>query len=136
MSLLQKEKTARELRDFGFVMAIACLVFAGIGVYKRAAVTNMVAFLLFAALSFIVFSLLNPQALRPLEKRWMQFAEKLSVVMTFVIMSLTFFLMVTPIGILSRIFRKDPLERKIDKNLPTYWTKCDKEIATRFFNPY
>ena len=42
-------------------------------------------------------------------------------------LTLFFFLFVTPIGILARLFRKDFLARRLDKNAASYWIPCPRE---------
>lgn len=56
---------------------------------------------------------------------WMTFAQYLGWFMTRVILSIFFYLVITPVGLLMRAFGKDLLDMKIDKSAPTYWKKRD-----------
>ena len=66
-----------------------------------------------------------PKVLLPLQKIWMSLALVLGYVMTRVILTLVYFLVVTPIGLTLRLFGKDPLTKGPDPNLATYWIEKD-----------
>jgi len=132
-----KEKTLSELREFGQVMTLASLVFTAIGLWKRHAFTKMSLTLLVLALVFYALSALRPGALRKPERIWMAFAEKLGTVMTFLVMFLTFYVIVTPVGILLRLLGKDILSMRLDRGRASYWEPVDKDgPSKRFFVPY
>ena len=86
---------------------------------------------------FMLLGTVAPSALRPIERGWMAFAERLSVVMTFVIMIALFYLVITPTGLLLRLFGKDLLARKIRKDLPSYWTPTEADgPSSRPYSPF
>ena len=45
-------------------------------------------------------------------------------------MSVVFFLVVTPIGIIMKIIGKDLINKKINKDIKTYWIKRKKAIGS------
>jgi hypothetical protein len=60
-----------------------------------------------------LWGLVAPMSLRPVYHYWMRFGLLLSRVTTPLIMSLVFFLVITPFGLVRRVFgRTDPMERK------------------------
>lgn len=69
----------------------------------------------------IVTGLIAPNLLAPVERAWTRFARALGTVSTTVILALTFYLLMTPMGLLLRLFRKDPLTRRFDKRAGSYW---------------
>ena len=69
---------------------------------------------------FLVLGLLNSKILTPLNKLWFKFGIILGEIISPLIMGIIFFLVVTPIGLLMRIFGKDVLNLKYNKN-QTYW---------------
>jgi hypothetical protein len=134
MILSKKEKTKQELKEFGHIMALVFTVLAAIAIYRQRPIGS-----LFITLSvfFTFTSVLFPGVLRPIEKLWMAFGEKMSVVMTFVILTLAYFLAITPLGIIIRLLGKDLLSIKLDKEAKTYWIKVDPEgPQTRPYLPY
>ncbi len=74
---------------------------------------------------FLIFGLFFPKLLAPVEKIWMKFAEILSVIMTRVILTLTFYLVITPLGLLVRLLGKDLLQKKFEQEVKTYWVPVD-----------
>jgi len=75
-----------------------------------------------AIISFILLALgvLNSKILTPLNKLWFKFGIFLSKIISPLIMGIIFFLVVTPIGLIMRIFGKDVLNLKYNKN-QSYW---------------
>jgi hypothetical protein len=76
-----------------------------------------------AALAFI--GLAAPALLRPLYRGWMGFALVLGHVMTRVLLTVVFFLVVTPIGLIRRALGRDPIERSPAPDLASYWIERD-----------
>ena len=85
----------------------------------------------FLSLSFIflVLTLTKSKILDPLNDYWIKLGELLGKVIAPFIMFLIFFLIVTPIAILLKIFKKDLLKLKYN-NLPTYWEKKSKTMES------
>ena len=134
--MIQKDKikTDSELKEFSQVMALAGLIFGGIMLWKGNGYCN---FLFMLALFFLVFGVYAPKALRPVEKYWMKFAEKLSVVMTALIVSLTFIVAVTPLGFLLKLIGKELMPKTPDKALDSYWIPVPEDgPASRPYLPY
>ena len=75
-----------------------------------------------AIISFILLALgvLNSKILTPLNKLWFKFGIFLSKIISPLIMGIIFFLVVTPIGLIMKIFGKDVLNLKYNKN-QSYW---------------
>jgi len=82
-----------------------------------------------AAGLFFVLGIALPRALAPVEWVWMKFAHYLGIVMTFVLVTLTFFLVITPVGLFIRL-GKDSLGLKFDRRAATYWAPVEKDGPT------
>jgi hypothetical protein len=78
-------------------------------------------------LFLITAGLIIPVTLKPLNKVWMCLAILMGWVMTRVILILLFFLVLTPLAIIARIFRKRFLDLKIDKSKESYWEIREKK---------
>lgn len=63
--------------------------------------------------------------MKPLHIGWMKFAFALGAFWTRVFLSIFFFLVITPIGLLMRALGKDFLDERIDKSAKSYWKKRD-----------
>tara|TARA_B100000700_G_scaffold164828_1_gene182287 strand:- start:5549 stop:5932 length:384 start_codon:yes stop_codon:yes gene_type:complete len=69
---------------------------------------------------FLILGLLNSRALTPLNILWFKFGILLGRFISPIVMGLVFFLVVTPTGIIMRLFKKDLLKLK-KNNSNTYW---------------
>lgn len=120
MSIFSKSK--RELRNFGFVMAAAFAVLASILLWRDRAAWP---YLYVIAGFFLVAGIVFPRILAPIEWIWMKFAGIMGVIMTHVVLSVAYYLIVTPIGIIMKLAGRDPLHRKFDKKAISYWLPVD-----------
>lgn len=59
--------------------------------------------------------------LRPVYRVWMGLAVVLGTIMTRVLLTLVFALLVVPIGFALRLAGKDLLDRRLDRARTTYW---------------
>jgi hypothetical protein len=131
-------KSSEELRQYGYTMALMCFVFAIVSLWKRDFVFSNASIILSVLGGiFTLFALVAPLKLQGVEIVWMKFGEKISSVMTPVILSLTFFIIITPIGLLMRLFGKDLLQLKVDRASKSYWAKVEPDgPASRPYAPY
>ena len=132
--MTKKKDELQILREFGLVMALACTIVGGILLWKERPATPI---LFLVAVCFLGAAIFAPKILLPLERVWMKFAEVLSAIMTRVILCLTYYLVITPIGIIMRLLRKDLLELRLEKNAPSYWKEVEADgPGTRPYTPY
>jgi Saxitoxin biosynthesis operon protein SxtJ len=120
----QKPKTKKELRKFGIVMSTPLGIIGGILFWKGKSSGGY--FFVLAAF-FLMSGLLFPGILRPIERIWMKFAEIISAVMTRVILTLTFYLVITPVGLLLRLMGKDLLQMKFEPHRKSYWEPVEED---------
>ncbi len=134
MSLIKGKDRAAVCREFGLVMALALCVLGALLFYRG----RSSSFFFFLGTGFFIIpALLFPLVLSPLEKVWMAFAEKLSFVMTTLIMFLTFYVVITPLALLLRVMRKDLLSLTLEPEAESYWCPVEADgPSTRFYTPY
>ena len=104
-------------RSFGIVFFIVFLLLA---LYPLTYNGEIRVWSAIISLIFLVLGLLNSKILSPLNKLWFKFGIFLGKMISPLIMGIIFFLVVTPIGLVMRIFGKDLLRLKKD-NSNTYW---------------
>lgn len=122
---LKKLKTgAGNLRNFGLMVG-GVFILLGVLLLLRHR-SSYVAFCGAGAL-LTAFGVIWPRALKYIYIAWMALAFTLGFVMSNVILTLFFFLFVTPIGLLARLFQKDFLARKWDKGAASYWIPYGRE---------
>lgn len=126
---------SRKLREFAAVMTVALGLFGSAIYLWRGHAWGQ--YLWWAAGVFLVLGLVAPRALRPIERVWMAFAHVLGIVMTTIILTLTFYLVMTPIGLLLRAMGKDLLGRSPDPEAASYWVPAEPDgPGTRPDKPY
>ena len=76
-----------------------------------------------------MLGIINSKFLTPLKRGWIKLGEILGKVVAPIIMGFIYFIIITPIGILMRLFGKDLLNIKFNKN-KSYWIKRAKDINT------
>ena len=117
---LKKIKSGKkELREFGITIGIVLILITLIALFFFKKPFNIK--LLIIAGFFIGFGVFFPIVLKPLQKIWMGFSIIIGFFMSRVILSILFFLVLTPIGLIMRLFGKDILDQKLDKTADTYW---------------
>jgi len=69
---------------------------------------------------FLILGLINSKLLSPLNKLWFKFGIFLGKIISPFVMGVIFFVVVTPIGVIMRILKKDLLKLKFN-NKNSYW---------------
>jgi len=105
-------------RSFGIVFFI---VFILIAIYPLINQEEVRIWSLIISFLFLILGLLNSKILTPLNKFWFKFGILLGKIVSPIIMGIIFFLVVTPIGLLMRLFGKDVLNLKLNKKESSYW---------------
>ena len=104
-------------RNFGIVFSI---VFLLISLYPLLKSGDIRVWSLVVSFIFLILGIVNSKILSPFNKLWFKFGLLLGKFVSPLIMMIIFFFVVTPIGILMRLFRKDVLNLKFN-NKETYW---------------
>ena len=114
-------------RSFGLVFFIVFLI---IGLWPLANGGSVRFWSLIIALIFLFLGILNSKILTPLNVLWSKFGELLGIVIAPIVMGIIFFLVVTPTGLIMRMFGKDLLRNKFQINNESYWIKREKNKST------
>ena len=72
---------------------------------------------------FIILAFIAIPVLRPFHKLWMMLALLMGFVMSRVILTILYYIVLTPIGLLAKIVGKKFMPLGFDKNASTYWEK-------------
>ena len=108
----------KELRNFGFTIGLILCFIVGILFYKN---NNLFISFAYIAGVFIVLGFLFPQLLKPIYFIWMIFAVVIGWIMTRLILSILFFVIISIIRLIAGIFGKSFLELNISKDSKSYW---------------
>ena len=121
---MSERKASVELRKFALVMTAVLGLIAALLIWRQKPTAPYIGGL---AGLFLMMGLFLPRILAPVEGAWMRLAHILGTVMTFVILTLTFYLVVTPMGLLVRLLGEDLLKMKFDRAAPSYWAAVDPQ---------
>lgn len=77
------------------------------------------------ATMFALVALTKPALLTKLNQLWMKLGLLLGKIVSPIALSILFYLIITPIGLMIRIKGKDPLRLKFDPNVNSYWIPRD-----------
>ena len=113
---IKSEKS--DLRKFGITIGLFLMILAGVLFWRG---RESFEILLISGLALCLLGLTIPVILKPVYWIWMVFATILGWIMTRVILSLLFYLVITPIGVFSRLSGNRFLDLKWDKSKSTYW---------------
>ena len=112
-------------RSFGIVFFIVFLIIA---IYPLINNADLRIWSLVISIIFLILGLINSKFLTPLNKLWFKFGLLLGRLISPIIMGIIFFFVVTPIGLILRIFGKDVLNLK-KNNSKSYWIKKNGPIS-------
>ncbi len=119
------DSSSRELRKFGFVMAGALAVIGALVLWRG---RPYYVYFFGCSLLLAVFGAILPVVLMPIHKVWMTLAAILGWFMTRVILCVLFYLVLTPMGLLMRLFGKDILNMRFEPDRSSsYWVPKQAE---------
>jgi len=110
-------ETIKQNRKFGYTVGIALLVLAVLRLlvkHKYGWVLPGIGILL------ILFAIIIPLWLNPLRLVWDKIGHVLGIINTYVLLIIFYFVILTPLGLIMRLFGKDILKLKRNKH-DTYW---------------
>ncbi len=114
----------KEKRDIRIVFLIFSAIFAVFAWRHYPSILSYVLIgLVLVLLSMIAFS---PNVLRPVFNLWLKIAHAIGWFNTQLLLSIVFILVFIPTGLIMRLFRKDPMKRKILAK-GTYWESYELE---------
>lgn len=116
-------KPNQDLRKFGLTMAV-CFGVIGLIVLLRHKHDPLVFFLISGI--FLVLAVFTAKSLGPVQNLWMKFGGVLGWINTRIILTIVFYLVLTPIGLIMRLFKPDLLEQKFNDKA-TYWKTKDSK---------
>lgn len=109
-----------ELRKFGLI--VGCIFLAlGLSPILKGKDSNL--FLIIPALILIFFALVLPNVLSPFYKVWMRLGRILGKINSFLILSMIFYFVFVPFGIIQRMFKKNSEKFAHKTGKDSYWIK-------------
>ena len=118
----------KQVRTFGLIALLFFGCLCALGIWFEKPLPTF----LFGALSALGLGfILLPHQLRPVFVAWLRIAHFLSRVVTALILTLAYYLVITPAALIKRIFGGTPLPIKPDKNASSYWVTRKEAVQAK-----
>jgi len=125
----------REIRKFGLIALVffGCLCTLGLWM-KKPIPTYLFGLLSLLGLGFVLL----PASLRPIYDVWLKIAHLIGIIITAVILTLAYYLVITPSAMIKWIFSGRPIPVKPDHSVSSYWITRTEPVQPkeRFIKRY
>ena len=125
-----QQQNRKQLRQFGLLVG-GILVLIGVWQWYRGHHETVRIVLWSIGGVLIGAGLIVPTRLAPVYVAWMKFAFLLGWVNTRILLSVIFFLLLAPVGLVSRLFGRDSLDQRISPQTNSYWKPRQPQSAVR-----
>jgi hypothetical protein len=139
MSLLEinRHPEPKELRNFGLIALIA-----SVGLSLLLYIIKGILFpwiLIIIGIGFIIFlcSLISAKITRAIYIGLMLATMPVGLLISFILLAIFYYLILTPTGLIFRLTGRDLLKRKFDSKANSYWFKRSRpDTAERYFHQF
>ena len=111
-------KTQNSNKSFGLLFFIVFLI---IGLWPLKNGDSLNIYFIAISITFLILGLINSKLLSPLNKIWIKLGEVLGIIISPIVMFLVYFIVLTPISLIIRLFGKDLLGLTFFKKNDSYW---------------
>ena len=121
-----KKKSINSNKSFGILFFVVFFLY---GIWPILSLNEIRIWSLSMGIIFLILGLLNSKLLTPFHNLWLKFGTLLGRIVSPIVMFLVYFVFITPLAVIIRLFGKDLLRTKFNKS-PSYWIKRVKNIGT------
>jgi hypothetical protein len=111
--------------NFGILFFVLFLI---IGLYPLKSVGVIRIWSITLSLLFLIITIIKPNLFTYLNRLWIKFGILLGKIISPIVMGLVFFFVVTPIGVLVRILKKDVMGLK--RGASSYWINRENKLQS------
>ena len=121
------KESKKDLRKFGLTVGIVLLMISVI-----LFMLDKSSYVYFGIIGgvLVLAGILFPSVLKPVNKVWMTLALILGWFTSRIILTILFYLVLTPIGFIAKIFGKRFLSLNIDQEEKSYWEKREERLSS------
>ena len=119
--------TKRDLRMFGLMVGGVFLLLGGIALFRHKWTAP---WLLTPGIVLFGLGLAWPRSLKLIYIAWMGLALGLGLVVSSVLLTVFFYVVITPIGLIARLAGKDFLSLKMEPDAKSHWQPREKTVLT------
>ena len=114
-------------KSFGLLFSVIFLIIAIYPLINKGTINYL--FIFIAVIIFLI-SILLPSILTIPNKLWFKFSLILGLLISQIILTLIYLVIVTPTGFFVRLTGKDILNKKINKQLKSYWIEKSESFSS------
>jgi hypothetical protein len=129
----EKTTTKKQLRSFGLILAGGFTVIALAPLIRG---HNIRTWSLAIAIAFGLLGLIAPQILKPVFRVWMALGEVLAWINTRIILTIVYYALIVPTGVILRLRGKDPMRLKFERDADSYRVVRGKREASHMLRLY
>ena len=115
------EQTLPSERSFGLLFGAVFALLAAYGWLFKGWSLAVVLPLVALALVFVLLGFVAPKIVRPLNWLWFQLGQLLGKIVSPIVLGAIFFLLLTPVSLVTRLFGRDELRLKRKASQTSYW---------------
>ena len=119
-------KNKTRIRDLETIITLAAMLLIMKVIFN-------VEWLYFVTLALLLIALLSKRSSSKVADLWLRVTNLIGTTITIIIMTLIYYLFLTPIALLYRLLRKNQVMLKKDKNIVTYYNDYNKTFTKRDF---
>ena len=120
-------KSKSSNRSFGLLFFIVFLI---LGLWPLKSGENLNFYFLAISMIFLILGLINSKLLSPFNKFWIKLGVILGNIIAPIVMALVYFVILTPVSLILRLFGKDLLALRFLKKKETYWITRKKTLGS------
>ena len=125
----------KELKSFGLIMGVILIGFFGaIFAFIFENLFSLIFFIL--GMGFIFMACFFSEMLRPVYIIWMKFGLFMNRITTPILLGIVFYFFITPLAMVMRLFGKEVLQLKFDKDTITYRVQSIKRTRESMEKPF
>ena len=114
-------------KSFGILFAIVFLIFS---FYPLIHSQQYHLWAIIISIVILLLAFLAPKALSLPNRLWFKFGIVLGSIISPIIISLVYLIIVIPTGLIFRLLGKDLPHKKLDKNVKSYWIKRTESVGS------
>jgi hypothetical protein len=124
MSVPSRSIDRKELKQFAIILGIVLLILAGLNWWREHASVAVV--MVVIAMASELIALIKPVLIKPIFIVLTTIAKGIGWFNTRLLLSLVFYLLMAPIGLIMRLLKKDLIDQRLNKSASTYWHERNK----------
>ena len=127
----------KELRKFGIISLIASVLIAFLLYLLKGLGIQWMAAIFFVGLIIFVNSMISLKVTRGIYLCLILVTMPIGLVVSFILLAIFYFLLLTPLGLLFRLMGRDVLGRKFDSAADSYWlVRRPPDSLDRYFHQF